>query len=423
MSGIGIRKQILPGGMTLLTEEMSEFRSVCLGVWLRRGSRDEVARENGVTHFIEHLVFKGTERRTAREIAKILDLLGGYSDAFTTKEYTCFYAKVLDRHLDQAVGLLADIVLHPRFDPEEIEKERKVIFEEIRMVEDTADELLFNLYFESIYGEHPLGRPIAGTLESVAAMDRDLIQDYFRRAYRSGNLILSAAGHLEHEALAALVGEAFGALPSGNGVAEPAPPSFQPGVVLREKAELEQLHLCLGVPAFPESDPRRHSGHLLNAILGGTMSSRLFQAVREDRGLAYSVYSSLDGFLDTGTFSVYLATSPAQAREALAVVLAELRRLRREPVGQQELHEAKEHLKGSLVLAMESSSSRMSRLAKQEIYFGRQTDLDELIAEVDAVTVDGIHQLAGELLAADELSVTALGRVEESRLADEPASL
>jgi predicted Zn-dependent peptidase len=409
--------------MTLLSEEMSEFRSVCLGVWLRRGSRDEVAGGHGVTHFIEHLVFKGTETRTAREIAKTLDLIGGYSDAFTTKEYTCFYAKMLDQHLGEAVDLLADIVLHPRFDPVEIEKERKVIFEEIRMVEDTPDELLFNEYFASIWGAHPLGRPIAGTLESVSSMSRELILDYFQRAYRSGNLILSAAGHLTHDGLAELVGRAFGAVPEGNGVAEPTPPSYEERVVLREKPELEQLHLCLGVPAFPESDRRRHAGHLLTAILGGTMSSRLFQAVREDRGLVYSIFSSLDGFADTGCLTVYLATAAGQAREALEVVMDELRRLRQEPVGEQELAEAKEHLKGSMVLSMESSSSRMSRLAKQEIYFGSQAGLDQVMAEVDAVTVEQVHELARELLSNHGLSMAALGRVEESGLPEEPLRL
>lgn len=414
--GGSIRKQILPSGMILLTEEMSEFRSVCLGVWLRRGSRDETPDESGVTHFIEHLVFKGTEKRSAREIARTLDLIGGYSDAFTTKEYTCFYAKVLDQNLEQAVDLLSDIVLHPRFDPAEIEKERKVIFEEIRMVEDTPDELLFNDYFAGIWPDHSLGRPIAGTPESVASMSRELIVDYFQRAYRSGNIILSAAGHLTHDGLAELVGEAFASLPAGNGFAEPTPPSYQAKVVLREKPELEQLHLCLGVPAFSESDHRRHAGYLLTAILGGGMSSRLFQAVREERGLAYSIFSSLDSFADTGCFSVYLATAANQAREAVDVVLEELRRIRREPVTEQELSEAQEHMKGSMVLSMESSSSRMSRLAKQEIYFGRQSDLDASLAEVDAVTVEQIHELADELLGEGELSLAALGRVRESGL-------
>ncbi len=421
--GGSIRKQVLPNGMTLLTEEMSEFRSVCLGVWLRRGSRDEVAVENGVTHFIEHLVFKGTETRTARDIAKTLDLIGGYSDAFTTKETTCFYAKVLDCHLEQAVDLLADIVLHPSFDPEEIEKERKVIFEEIRMVEDTPDELLFNHYFSAIWGEHPLALPIAGTLESVAAMKRDLILDYFRRAYRSGNLILSAAGNLTHEGLGEIAARAFEELPSGNGFADPTPPAYEPRIVLREKTELEQLHLCLGVQGIKESDPRRHAGHLLNVILGGTMSSRLFQAVREDRGLVYTVYSSLDGFADTGCMAVYLATAAHQAREALDVVMAELKRISREPVGAQELADAKEHLKGSMVLSLESSSSRMSRLAKQEINFGSQSSLDHVMAEVDAVTVDEVYGLAQELLRGGELSLAALGRVEESGLTDDPLHL
>jgi len=291
------------------------------------------------------------------------------------------------------------------------------------MVEDTPDELLFNEYFASIWAQHPLGSPIAGTLESVSSMSREVILDYFQRAYRSGNLILSAAGHLTHDGLAELMGEAFAALPSGNGFAEPTPPTYQAKVVLRDKPELEQLHLCLGVPAFSESDGRRHAGHLLSAILGGSMSSRLFQAVREERGLVYSVFSSLDSFADTGCLSVYLATAAKQAREAVDVVLDELRRIRREPVTEQELSEAQEHFKGSMVLAMESSSSRMSRLARQEIYFGRQSDLDATLAEVDAVTVEQVHELAADLLGDGELSLAALGRVQESGLSAEPIRL
>jgi predicted Zn-dependent peptidase len=415
----GIRKQVLDNGLTLLTEQMEAFRSVCLGVWLRRGSRDETQGENGVTHFIEHLVFKGTENRSAKEIAKILDLVGGHSDAFTTKEYTCFYAKVLDQHLEDAVDLLADIVLRPRFEAEEIEKERKVIFEEIRMVEDTAEELLYDLFLETVWGEHPLGLPIQGTHESVSALGREAILDYFRRSYRSGNLILSAAGHLDHGELAERVERAFGSLPQGAGSQNGTAPAYHRAVVLREKGELEQLHLCVGVPAFPLSDRRRHAGFLLNTILGGSMSSRLFQAVREDRGLAYSVYSSLPCFVDTGCLMVYLATAPEQAREAVDVVMEELRGFRRDPVEHQELQDAKEHVKGSLVLGLESSSSRMSNLARQEIYFGRQSSMDELVADIDAVTVDQVHDLAGELFGGGSASMAVVGRVSDSRLSKE----
>jgi len=420
---LAIRKEILPNGLTLVTEEMPHVRSVCLGVWLRKGSRDESAAENGISHFIEHLVFKGTENRTAREIAQTIDRFGGNSDAFTGKEHTCFYAKVLDAHLGEAVDLLADIVLRPRFDAEEIEKERKVICEEIRMVEDSPDELLYDLFTETLWGGHPLGRPVQGTLASIAALDRDGILDYFRRCYRSENLVLAVAGNLSHDALAAKVSEAFASLPSGNGSPAVEPPASRSRVLLREKKDLEQLHLCVGFPAFPQADARRWGGLLMNTVLGGSMSSRLFQAVREDRGLAYSVYSALHGFADTGCQILSLATAPGQAREALAVTLAEVAKIRREPVSAEELADAKEHLKGNLLLGLESTSSRMSNLARQEITFGRQSTLDEVAADIDRVTVSEVQTLAETLFADGGATLTALGRVEEARLPTVPPEI
>jgi len=414
-----MRKESLKNGLTLLTEEMTQVRSVCLGVWLRKGSRDESAGENGISHFIEHLVFKGTETRTSRDIAKLLDRLGGHSDAFTGKEHTCFFAKVLDEHQDVAVELLADIVLRPRFDAEEIEKERKVIFEEIRMVEDTPDEALYDLFTETLWGDHPLGRPIQGTPESVGAMDREAILDYFRRCYRSENLVIAAAGNLNHERLAEAVVRAFADLPAGDGLPVADPPGTRSRLALRDKKELEQLHLCLGAPAFPQDDPRRHAGYLLNTILGGSMSSRLFQEIREERGLAYSVYSGLQCYADTGYQMVYLATAPEQAREALDVVMQEVRKIRREGVSADELREAKEHLKGSLMLGLESSSSRMSNLARQQICFDRLKTLDEIAAEIDKVQVADVQALSEELFGDRPTTLAAIGRVEDADLGSE----
>ncbi|MGD8376306.1 MAG: pitrilysin family protein [Acidobacteriota bacterium] len=417
-----VRKQVLANGLTVLTEEMKAFRSVCLGVWLRRGSRDETDVQNGITHFIEHLVFKGTQTRSAREIAKLLDRFGGQTDASTGHEQTCFWAKVMDRHMGDALDLLSDIVLRPRFDPREIERERNVIFEEIRMVEDSPEDLVYDLFTDALWGDHPLGRPIQGTHESVGAMTREAILEYFRAAYVSGNLILSAAGNLSHEELVARVEAAFRDLPGGNGSVPLAPPAIGSRVLLRER-ELEQLQVCLGVPGFPVSDSRRHAGRVLNTILGGNMSSRLFQAVREERGLAYSVYSSAHGYLDTGYFMVYLATAPGQVREALDVVQAEIRRLCREAVSPAELQEAKEHLTGGLMLGLESSSNRMGHLAQQEIYFGRQVDADRMLREIEGVTLEDVRTLAVELFDGREASLAALGRVGASGLTEAPLRL
>jgi len=407
-----IRKEAFDNGLCLLTESMPDVRSVSLGVWLKRGSRHEPASLNGISHFIEHLVFKGTEKRTAREIALAMDSVGGQMDAFTSKEYTCFYAKVLDEHLPTAVELLSDIVRRPRFDPTELERERQVIVEEIRMVEDTPEELVYDLFSSHFYGGHPLGRPIQGTVETVAALDRDRLLDFFHRVYLPQNLLIVAAGNLRHGHLAKLVGEAFGAMPARDGQPpRTRPPRVRGGIVVREKKDLEQLHLLLGLPAFPENFAGRYALFTLNALLGGTMSSRLFQKIREERGLAYSVYSAVNAFLDAGVLMVYAATSPARAREVVGLVLEELRALRERGPTEQELEVAKEHLKGSLMLSLESTSSRMSNLARQQIYFGRQFTLSEVLAGLDAVTVEAVHEVSRRLFRNGRLALAAVGRL------------
>src|SRR5438445_1939018 len=292
-----IRKEVFRNRLALVTERMPNIRSVALGVWLKKGSRHESEAENGISHFIEHLLFKGTETRTARDIALIIDSVGGQMDAFTTKEYTCFYFKVLDEHLDIAVDLLSEIIRRPRFLPAEIEKERKVIYAAIKMVDDTPAELAYDIWSESFYRGHPLGRPIQGTIDSVAAMKPEQLIRFFRESYEPGNLLITAAGNLDHERLAGALGRAFE--PLGNGASPPrtSPPATQSDIVVREKKELGQLHLCLGVPAMPMPDDRRYQGYVLNTLLGGTMSSRLFQHVRQERGLAYPLFSGIHSFL------------------------------------------------------------------------------------------------------------------------------
>jgi predicted Zn-dependent peptidase len=418
------RKEKLDNGLTLLTESMPDVRSVCIGVWLRHGSRDEPARVNGISHFIEHLVFKGTEKRTARRIALDMDSIGGQMDAFTSKEYTCFYAKVLDEHVGEAIDLLADIVQRPLFDAQELERERQVVLEEIRMVEDTPDDLIYDLFSELFYSGSPLGRPIQGTEESIRALSRRQLASYFKSAYRPENMLIVAAGNLKHAGLARLVRQHFGALRRGgrpNGHA--GRPRAHVGVVTRHKRELEQLHLLLGLPAFPERYEARYVLSVFNAILGGTMSSRLFQKIREERGLAYSVYSAMSSFADTGFMTVYAATSPRTAPEVVRLVMEELRELRDHGPKDAELAVAKDHLKGSLMLALESTSSRMSNLARQEIYFGRQRSLGETLRGIEGVSREQVRRLGRALVGRKQLTLAAVGRVRQLRLRPQELTL
>ncbi|HEV8119811.1 MAG TPA: pitrilysin family protein, partial [Candidatus Polarisedimenticolia bacterium] len=354
----GIERSEYPNGLVLATEKMEHLRSVSLGVWMKMGSRHEPAAENGISHFIEHLLFKGTETKSAKDIALIIDSVGGQMDAFTTKEYTCFYFKVLDRHLDVAIDLLTDIIRHPKFEPDEIEKERKVIYEEIKMVDDTADELVYDVWSEAHYVGHPLGRPIQGTVESVGRMRPEMLTRFFRDSYKPANLMVTAAGNVDHPRLAGAMGDAFAGLEPGRmQPLGPAPAGrTEATVIMRDKKELGQLHLCLGLPGVAMDDERRFPLYVLNTLLGGAMSSRLFQHVREERGLAYSVYSSANSFLDVGNLLVYAATSPESGDEVTELVQVELRRLKTEAVSQAELQHSKDHLKGSLMLSLESSS-------------------------------------------------------------------
>ena len=363
-----IRKERLENGLTLLTESMPHVCSVAIGVWLRRGSRHEPADLNGASHFIEHLVFKGTETRSAREIALAMDTVGGQMDAFTSKEYTCFYAKVLDEHVPVAVDLLSDIVQNPRFDSAEMERERKVVMEEIRMVEDTPEELVYDLFSSHFYPRHPLGRPIQGTESTVAGLTRARLLRFFHGTYRPRNMLIAAAGNLRHDRFARAIRRAFGSMKPGPASPRPVtPPRPHSGIATRPKRELEQLHVVLGVPGFPERFRDRYSLFVLNALFGGTMSSRLFQKIREERGLAYSVYSAVNAFADTGLLMVYAATSPAKGREVLRLILGEVADLGERRPDASETSVAKEHLKGSLMLSLESTVSRMSNLARQEM--------------------------------------------------------
>jgi predicted Zn-dependent peptidase len=409
-----IVKEILPNGLTLITEAMPHVRSVTIGVWLKRGSRHEIRERSGISHFIEHMVFKGTKHRTAEQIASEVDQIGGHMDAFTAKEYASFHLKVLDEHLPLAVEILGDILLHPLFDPAEMTKEKKVIFEEINMVEDTPDDLVMELFTEAMWPDHPLGRPILGTKRSVSSFDREQLAEFFRSSYRPGNLVVSAAGHLDHRATAELVQRHFGELTRGGIATNGGPPRPAARVVTRSKRELEQVHLCLGTPSYPQTHQNRYGVYILNTILGGSMSSRLFQNVREKRGLVYSISSGVTAYSDAGIMSVYAGTSLDSVDEVLRLTLDELRRLMGERLTADELRRAKDHLKGSLMLSLESTGSRMSHLARQEIYFGRHFGLDEIIQGIESVEADHVQTIANEVFTGG-LTVSVLGNLGKYR--------
>jgi len=409
-----IVKEVLPNGLTLITEAMPHVRSVAIGVWLKRGSRHETPQQTGISHFIEHMVFKGTKARSAEDIASQVDSIGGHMDAFTAKEYAAFHLKVLDEHLPLAAEILGDIVMNPLFDPTEMAKEKKVIFEEINMVEDTPDDLVMELFSQAFWPDHPLGRPILGTKKSVGGFSRSDLATFFRRVYHPGNIVVAVAGHQEHEATSGLIRRYFGELAPGRTGKNGGPPSTASRVVTRSKKELEQVHLCLGCPAYPQGHDDRYGTYLLNTVLGGSMSSRLFQNVREKRGLVYSISSGVTSYSDAGNLTVYAGTSLDSVDEVVRLTVEELKRFKGEKVPEVELRRAKDHLKGSLMLSLENTGSRMSHLARQEIYFGRQVSLDETLEGIEAVAIDDVQRIAADLFEG-ELTLSVLGNLKGYR--------
>ena len=406
-----IRRQTLPNGLTIITEQMSHIRSASIGIWLQTGSRDEAPEWNGISHFIEHMVFKGTKHRTAEEIARQVDSIGGNMDAFTAKECICFNVKVLDENIPTALDILSDLVLNPVFDVNDIARERGVIMEEIKMDEDNPDYLVHEIFTQNFWKDHPLGKPILGTKETVKRFERELILDAYQHRFAPGNIIISAAGHLDHDKFVELVINHFQHMkPMSNGF-HSTQPKIVSRIVLRNKKALEQVQLCLGVPCHPIAHEKRHAGYILNTLLGGGMSSRLFQNIRERQGLAYSIYSDLNPYRDTGCMAVYAGTSLASAAKVVESVVTEFRKLKNEAVSEEELRRAKAQLKGSLMLSLESSTARMSNLARQEMYFEHYYDLDDLIAKIEAVTSEDLAKLANEFFQTDSIAVTCLGNL------------
>ncbi len=397
--GDSIERTRLPSGLRVLTESMPELRSVAIGFWVGTGAVDEPDELLGASHFLEHLLFKGTETRSASEIAHAIESVGGDMNAFTTQEYTAFYVRVPDDHLEVAVDMLSSVVWGPAFRPDEVDSERQVILEEIRMRDDTPDDIVHELFAEALYPKHPLGRSVLGTRDTITAASRDGIAAYHATHYRPSNVVVAAAGNLEHQHVVDLITAGVGV---EEGTRPPrVDPSFAPPeLVVSEHRPTEQAHLVLGVRALARDDPDRYALSVVNQALGGGMSSRLFQEVREKRGLAYSVYSYRVAFDGTGAVGIYTGTSPERAHETLAVVRGELDRLVADGLPEHELAAAKGHLKGSTALALETSSSRMHRLGRSELTTDEVPSVDDLVAEIEAVTVEDADRVIQRVFAA-----------------------
>jgi len=398
---------------------MQHVRSVSVGIWVGTGSRRELPEQNGITHFIEHMLFKGTSKRSAEEIARSVDSIGGNLDAFTAKELVCYNTKVLDEHLSLAFDVLADLVLHPLFREEDIAKEKGVILEELKMEEDNPDYLVHEIFTANFWKDHPLGKPILGTKDTIKRFDRESVDGYYRAEYLPSNTLITAAGRLTHEGLVNLAREHFESLPPGKAPIRDSVPTTHARITLRNKKSLEQVQLCLGVPSYPLPHEERFTCYILNTLLGGGMSSRLFQNIRERQGLAYAVFSDLNPYRDTGCLSIYAGTSAEAAGKVVESIVKEFRQLKQELVPQDELRRAKDHLKGSLMLSLESTSSRMSNLARQEMYFGKFFSLDELIESIEAVTADHIQAIAQKFFDQKQIALTVLGNLDGVKIGRE----
>lgn len=403
------QKYVLPNRVRVVAESIPYAYSAVIGIWIKTGSRNEDDSNRGVSHFIEHLLFKGTATRTAKQIAEELENLGGTINAFTAKEYTCIYAKVLAKHLDLAIELLSDMFFNSLFAEEDIEKERNVVLEEIKMYEDTPDELIHDLFAANVWQKHPLGYPILGTVQSVNKIDREIILHYFKNNYIPQNVVIAVAGNVDcHQVFRKLEGIFGHWSPGPSSIKGYTPPVPKPGEAYYEK-DTEQVHLCLGTPSISHEDQRIYSMIILNSILGGGLSSRLFQGIREERGLVYSIYSYHCSYVDAGLFSIYAGTSRHNATQVVKLILQELNGIRKNGIGEDELDKAKEQIKGSIMLSMESVSNRMSRLGRSEICYNRIITSDEIIKGVSEVSLEQVQNLAQGLFQEHKFSLTAIG--------------
>jgi predicted Zn-dependent peptidase len=411
-----IERATLSNGLRIVTEAMPYVRSVSLGIWVGTGSRIERGAENGISHFIEHMVFKGTKHRSSEEIARSVDSVGGGLDAFTSKELVSYNTKVMDEHLPLALDILADLALNPLFRESDIEKEKGVILEEIKMEADQPEFVLHETFISNFWKGHGLGKPILGTRETVKKFGQPMLSDYYERVYSPRNILVTAAGNLEHDEIVNLVGEKFANLRDRNGLPVDTRPASHAPIILKKKDSLEQVHIAIGVPAYPLAHELRFPLYILNTVLGGGMSSRLFQNIREKQGLAYAVYSELNLFSDTGCFTIYAGTGAETAKRVVSSVVNEFRAIKDDFISEDELRRAKDHLKGSLMLSLESTSSRMSNLARQELYFDHFMTLDEMLESIESVTREEVQMIAQEFFQTENIALAMLGRLGDTQI-------
>jgi predicted Zn-dependent peptidase len=417
-------KTVLENGIRVLSETIPSVPSVSIGIWINVGSRDEKAKENGVSHFIEHILFKGTKKRSAKQIALALESIGGILNAFTGREQTCYYAKALDEHSEEALDVLSDILLNPLFDPKDFQKEKGVIIEEIKDAEDSPADFIFDLFVQNLWGDNSFGRPIMGTVKSVLSLERNEVLNYMSKNYVPPKIVVATSGNLDHRKLTRIVESKLTFPPKADPPMVKAPNIGQPstlegtppksGKKTVVKREIAQTHICLGFPGFHFKHPQKYPALVLSNILGGGMSSRLFQIIREEKGLAYNVYSFIDFFKDAGIFGIYLGTNQKQVKGAIELVLKELAKIKNNRLSLTELENTKYHLKGNLILSSESTSSRMNRLARQEIYVCEYLSLKNSIASIEKVKAKDVVEVANRLLDSDKLSVVILGPVPQT---------
>lgn len=407
------RKSVLLNGIRVISESIPYVKSVTIGLWVGTGARSEQDYNHGISHFIEHLMFKGTHKRSAKCIAETVDAVGGQLNAFTAKEHTCYYMKVLDSKLELAVDVLSDMLLSSKFAKEDIERERQVVLEEFHMYEDTPDELVHDIHLSKIWSRHPLGRSILGSTKSIGLFNEMLVKEYYQQFYTPDNLVIAAAGNVDHDKLVQLSERFFASMTGTKKAIESAKPSFIPTQTVRTK-DTEQVHLCLSTQGVSQKSPDSYKLHALNNILGGGISSRLFQAIREEKGLAYSIYSYQTNYSDVGLFTVYAGTRPANTVQVIEIISETLQSIRKEGITESELLRAKEQLKGGLFLGLESSSSRMSRLGKMETTLERYVTLEEVVEKIEKVTLKDVKLAAEQLFIPEGFGLTALGPINES---------
>lgn len=417
-----ISSTVLPNGVRVLTEHMPGIRSVSLGVWVNAGSRNDPPKDRGIAHFTEHMLFKGTKRRTAQQIAKEIDALGGHLNAQTSKEYTVYYTKVLDEHLFKAADIVFDLFLNAEISPDELEKEKKVVLQEIRMTEDTPDDYITDLFAEAFFRNTTLGTSILGSIDHVGAFTRQSIVDFINTSYSPESIIIAGAGNLDHQELVDFSTPLFGGINHRHGRYDEKIPSTIPGIRKVYFKDIEQVHFILGTTGSAMNDERRWAHIVLNTMLGGSMSSMLFQEAREELGLVYSIYSFLNAYRDSGALAVYAACTPENVNKTLEVISAQIKRIKAGDIKDIRLEDIKAQIKGNLLLARESSVNRMSTMAKNEIYYGREVTVEEVVEKLQAVSLDDIILLANDIFMEEKLTFVSLGKIEEHELQWIPVS-